>query len=405
MSRRSLAWIVAILVAAYLIGAAGIYAVLMSDRVVAIWDFYQLWYSARVLLEGRDPYDAQVALEMQQALYGRPALPSEGRPDFYYPLPLLLLVLPLSALPYPVAAAAWLSLLLFAAAGAVGATLWGLQWRAPAPTMGGLVLWALALFPVLWSLLLGQVSVLLLFFLCAGLAALLRQRDGLAGPCLALTALKPQLVYLLLPLLGLWAVVNRRWRFLLSGAATAIGLTAVAALFLPPWPVLFWRKVTTYAAISPFAAPLQVLCEQWLGLPASWPWVLAALLLGLCLALWLRTGVDPRRLARAAGVTLVVSALTIPRIGMINQLTLLWPVLVVLKEFWRQRRWGRIAALAVSAAMLVVPWAIAATVAVPADAHRYEVEHQAMAPLLPLLLGAAFATLWATSRRHGAGHE
>jgi len=389
-------WAVILVVVAYVLGTAGIYWGLMSQRVVAVWDFYQLWYSARaLLLEQRDPYDPQVTLEIQRALYGRPAFPSEGRPAFYYPLPVLLLVAPFALLLYPSAAAAWLCLLLFAVVAAVGAILRGVKWHASTLGAAMLVLWALALFPVLWSVLLGQVAVLLLVPLNVGLAALLHRRDRLAGVCLALSALKPQLVCLPLPLLSVWALVNRRWCLLVAFIATLVALGAASWLLLPAWPAHFVASVSTYATVSPFPAPLQVLLEKWLGLPVSWLWVAVGMLLLVgCLVSWLQAREKPQHLARAVGETLVVSALLTPGIGMINQLTLLWPALVVAARLRARPGWGRVITVALLVAMMVVPWTLAAMVTIPPGAQRYEVEHQALAPFLPVLLGSALGAQW-----------
>ena len=411
MERRSAVWIVVLVAVAYVLGTVGIYRALMIGRTATVWDFYQLWYGARALLfEHRDPYDPQVTLEMQQALYGRPALTSEGQPAFYYPMPVLLLVVPFALVPYPLAAAAWLCSLLFALTAAVGVALWGLRWRASPYGRTALVLWALALFPVLWSVLLGQVAALLLLPLNAGLAALLHKRDRLAGAFLALSALKPQLVCLLLPAVGVWALLNRRWHLLGTFVATLIALSGVSWLLLPAWPARFLDSVTHYATISPFAAPLRILFEGWLGLSVRWLWIgVGIVLLGGCLAVWLRTREEPARVAWAASATLIVSALVIPRIGMINQLNLLWPALMVVHRMWFRRGWWGIASVVLLVVMVVIPWVVAATIEIPPGAFRYEVEHQALAPFLPMLLGGASLACHlmpgraSNSRANGAG--
>ena len=400
MQRRSVAGVIALVLAAYILGAAGIYRTLMSQRVAAVWDFYQLWYSARVLLDHGDPYEPQVTLEMQQSLYGRPALASEGQPAFYYPLPVLLLVMPLAFLPYPVAAAAWLCLLLFAVVGAVAAILWGVEWRTLPLGAAGLGLWATALFPVLWSVLLGQVSVLLLALLNAGLAFVIHKRDRLAGVCLAFALLKPQLVYLMLPLLCVWALLNRRWRFLVALAATMIALGTISWLLLPGWPTRFMTSLAAYATASPFAAPLQVLLETWLRLPASWLWIAVGILLVVgCLALWLRTDEEPHRLAWVMGATLVVSALAVPRIGMINQLILLWPALAAAQRLWFRSSLGRTLVFVVLMVMAAAPWVITTMLTVPPGSQRYEIEHQAMAPFLPVVVSLVMLALSFMPRR------
>lgn len=407
MWRRLIVGVIILVVAAYGLGTAGIYYTLMSQRVAAVWDFYPLWFGARVLLlERRDPYDPQVTLDIQQALYGHPALPSEDRSAFYYPLPMVLLVTPFALLPYPLGAAAWLCLLLFAVVGAVGATLWGVAWRAPPLGAAALVLWTLALFPVVWSVLLGRVAVLLLLPMSLGLAAVLHKRDRLAGVCLALSKLKPQLTCLLLPMIGVWAIVHRRWRLLVAFLSTIVALGMVSLLLLPEWPARFATSAGAYATAHPFAALLQVLLEGWLGLQVSWLWVAVGIpLLGGCLAFWLRAQEEPRHLAQVAGATLVVSALVIPHVGMVNQLILLWPALLVASRLWLRSGWRRVMAVGLLVAMVTVPWAFAATMTITPGVHRHEVEHQTLAPFLPLLLGSALGIQRYFERWTGGGDK
>jgi hypothetical protein len=78
-------------------------------------------------------------------------------------------------------------------------------------------------------------------------------RDGWAGAALVLSLSKPQLMYLTLPVILIWAATQRRWRVWLGlGAAAALGL-AIATILSPGWfasyaPALgsanFWVRVS-----------------------------------------------------------------------------------------------------------------------------------------------------------------
>lgn len=396
MQKRYMMLLIGLVLAVYLILTVVSYRVLMAPREGAVCDFYPLWYSARVLfLEHRNPYDLQTTLEIRQALYGPDSPPPLGQPPphaFYYPLPVLLLFLPFVFLPYGWAAAAWLSMLILAILGSVLIALWGSDWRLSPAGALLLVLATLAWYPVLWSLLLGQVAALLLLPLSAGLSLLVKRRDLAAGILLGLVAVKPQLVYLLLPMLLLWAIVNHRWTFVVSVVCTGVTLGLVSGLFLPTWPVYFVSNLGQYADTSSFESPLKLLVWDALGISGSWIGVAGGVLLGaVCLWAWWKARDDARCVGSAAAATLVVSALVIPRVGMINQLVLLWPALWVLRHFWRSGRVGRILSVVFGAAWVIVPWCVAALVSGPPDIARAVVEHRAMSFLLPLVLGLMLA--------------
>ncbi|NLE44960.1 MAG: DUF2029 domain-containing protein [Chloroflexi bacterium] len=406
MDRRSpsqrTAWVVVVLVLIYVCTTVVVRRTLLADREAAVWDFFQLWYSARVLfLEHRDPYDQQVAMEMQYALYGRAAEVSESQAAFYYPLPLLLLVAPLSVLPYSWAAAAWLTLLLATVAVAVLVAARDVGLRLSPPWAAALVVAVLAWFPVAWSITLGQVAAVLMLPLVIGLGGLLRGRYRLTGVCLALAALKPQLVYALLPAVCLWAAVNGRWDLLSFTVLSGLILTLAAGIFVPAWPIRFLDAVTRYAGVSPFAPPLQILLRDRLGLTIDWPWIAVSAFLGLgCLWLWRSAGADLARISYAVAMTLVVSTLSLPHIGMINQLVLLWPLMFALKEVSSTIQRGSVVALGFALAVVVFPWVVAATLDVSPSVPRYVVEHQAMSMYMPLLVGGVLVWQFvATSRR------
>ena len=86
-------------VVVYLLMVYGTYQTFTS-RVPSGNDFYPRWHGTRaVLLEGRDPYSREVTLEIQEAIYGRPARESEDQVAFAYPLYISLLILPFALLP------------------------------------------------------------------------------------------------------------------------------------------------------------------------------------------------------------------------------------------------------------------------------------------------------------------
>ena len=90
------------------------------------------------------------------------------------------------------------------------------------------------LFPsTLVALLFGQVNIMVLGGIVGFLYFYQRSQDISAGVALALTTLKPHLVYLALPIILLHLFLERRWRVLAAVTITVLGSTAVLFLLRP----------------------------------------------------------------------------------------------------------------------------------------------------------------------------
>jgi hypothetical protein len=137
-----------------------------------------------------------------------------------YPPPLAWLVVPFTMLPLPVALGCWMALL-------VGLTL--IAWRLVAPRRSRLERWTalaamLAVFPVAYGIILGQVLILELAAIAAAWWFLARGREIPAGFLLLALVFKPQ-VAILLPVVLL---LVGRWRTLLVWGAGLALMTSVA---------------------------------------------------------------------------------------------------------------------------------------------------------------------------------
>ncbi|MES1166299.1 MAG: glycosyltransferase family 87 protein, partial [Verrucomicrobiota bacterium] len=110
-------------------------------------------------------------------------------------------------------------------------------------------LWTFAFFPVLSNLALGQLSLPLAVAAVELFRAVRAGRPTKAALCLAVLAMKPQL----LPAIGLWLVSRRAWRTLWRGAAAGAVLALVPLIALGPrvW-VDYFRHVHT---LERFFAP------------------------------------------------------------------------------------------------------------------------------------------------------
>jgi hypothetical protein len=375
-----------------------VYLALTSQRSVHVWDFQPLWQAGRWILEGRgDPYSDQMTRLLQMQSYGRLARGGEDPRAFVYPLYALLLMAPVLFLPHPWAQAAWFTLLELALIlGIAGATRL-VSWRLPARQTLLTVMWGFLLYPIAWALVLGQVSILIFGLIIAALLALRSGREVWAGVFLALTTAKPQMSFLIVPALLLWAFVRRRTRFLVSFAVSIGGLLALSFAVLPEWVAGVLRAGAGYFEAQPFPPPIVLLGRALAGEQGE---VVAAALAVLLFAgliwAWWRELVSESFPLWAVGVTLIVTALVAPRTSMVNQVPLLLPLCLVLSDLARHGRSGVRLGVAIQLILLVGLWGIDILWFPPVGSgEHWHAQQRFISPVVPGLLLILLGTrLW-----------
>jgi hypothetical protein len=219
-------------------------------RPVPLYDFVSFWAAGRLNHQGLDPYDTE-----RLAVVEREAEPHAEQVLVMWPAPWALTLLgPVSRLSPQVAYRVWalilLVVLLFAADRA-WLTVGGARERR------GVALLVVALFlPSYMVLITGQLGPFLLLGLVGFLHFHRQGRDGLAGACLVLTAIKPQLTFLFWLALLLWAIDRRAWRLVLGGV--------LGALVLMAWPLWdnphllrdYWFSLTARTQTHSHPSPL-----------------------------------------------------------------------------------------------------------------------------------------------------
>lgn len=309
-------------------------------------DLSRIWAGPRALLTGADPYDPRSWAATAAAL----GTLAPDTPVYIYPPWVTLVLLPLAALPLPLASIVWLGGSLL-----VGLTGLRLLLRtylpgrplAHAVTVAMLLLsWVGAL-----SLIIGQWGLILVGATSA-VIVWLDTHPGGAGATAASFIAKPQLFLCTAPALAiraLWPVAGRisraGRRFILSAVALTVVLVAMAWIVIPSWwPTWIVRIGATqlkpdsdtipgllYAVFGPTGsafAPVVVLPLLGLGLAfhpraAAWPavWPILSLLVTpytnsydqilLIVPIVIASGVASRRSARAGAIVLGGGALVL----------------------------------------------------------------------------------------------
>ena len=322
---------------------------LVTSKAPGANDFYSRWAGARAFfVEGRDPYSLEVTAEIQAAKGIDPNLTGKG--SFAFPFHVVFLFWPLVYLSYAWAQAIWLVMLQWITLAIVLVLLRLERWRPSPLGLAGLLLGTLLLYPVTRSIFLGQFTLHVAFFLALSLLALRSGRDGWAGGCLAVTSIKPQMMLLIGPWLVLWAVGQRRWRFLGGLLAGGLVLLLASLALLPRWPLSFVEDVARYSQVAGGRSPLAVLLDLvWPAGPEAMRYGVAALLVLAVLAAWWRGWRQTAApFTQAVHWTLVVSLLVPFQTGTTNQVLLLIPLFAWLAAAMRHR-WRWLVALAAAA--------------------------------------------------------
>jgi len=386
--RRLILWL---LVALFLVGDVGATYVLFTSRYPGANDFASRWAGARAFWrDGLSPYSDEATRQIQLLIYGRPIAPEEEQEfdpgPFAYPFYTVFLLLPLVWLPYAWAEAIWLVVLQVCLFAGLLLTLRFHGWRPPPWLLGCTAIWSFLFYPDVRALILGQFSLFVFALVTLSLWALKTERDIVAGLCLVLSTVKPQMVFLLIPLLLWWAVRERRWLFSASFLSGAILLVGASWLAEPAWMADFLRQVARYTSYTAIGSPIWIITH--LVFPALGVWGEVALS-GLAVAFlvgavwWAFQQWEVRAFEWAVGVCLIVTNLVAVRTATTNYVVLLLPLVMTFRALQRGRA-GTWLVLLVEIVLLVGLWVLFLTTVVG------KFEHPVVYLPLPLGLLAVF---------------
>lgn len=326
-------------------------------------DFLARWTGAHYwLVEGINPYDEQVSLAAQRMIYGRPANAAAGEDiaHFVYPLPAMIFFAPFGLLPYTTARAIWMTIL------EIGLPILALigirigKWK---PGWGTTA--AVLLFSVLWyhgvrSVVVGQFAVIEALLICGGLLAIQQENDALAGWLFGLSLTKPQMSFLIIPFVILWAFTRKRWSLVGWILGSSLILLIGTLILMPDWPLRWLQQLLDYPGYTELGSPISILVG-WLPRGGENLSRAISILFAIYLAYeWLAAARKPESWFQwTAALTLVITNLIAFRTATTNFVVLLPGLLLVFSAF--NSRWGKqglITTWGVMAALLLGLWAL-----------------------------------------------
>jgi hypothetical protein len=300
-------------------------------------DLYPRWLGARELLRrGRNPYSAEITLEIQQGYYGRALDPT--RPDdpkdqqgFAYPAYVVFLLAPTIDLPFDGVQIGFRWLLLGLAAATVLLWLYVLRWKPSRGTSLIFIVLMLGWLPMVQGIKLQQFSLLVAGLLAACGACLTGGWLFLAGGLLALATIKPQLTWPLVLWLLLWA--GSEWRsrrkFVFGFGLVMLLLLGGAQLLLPGWLRMFADAIGQYHRYTQNQSVLVWMFGSILGR------ILEAASVVVCAAwVWRARSESATSAAfgRALGLVLALTVVVVPMFAPYNQVLLVPAILALLQN-------------------------------------------------------------------------
>jgi hypothetical protein len=250
-SVRPLVFGLLVCVLGLLLGRLGVFEKGLPYGAPGTEDLIQYWSAAKLLRNGENPYDHEHLHQVQRAEGS-----TREEPILMYNPPWLLVWLyPLLLLPFPTLALVWLYLSM--AVILLGGTL---VWR----TCSGFsvrdrltIPWlAAAIFiPVISTLRCGQVSAFLFLGVAGFWYFVTRGKDLQAGMFLAVTTIKPHVVYLLWIAVLWWVITERRWR-VLPGLLIPLAPALLLLAWLWPNGLLGYQDILAHPPLHYITATL-----------------------------------------------------------------------------------------------------------------------------------------------------
>ncbi|HDN80782.1 MAG TPA: DUF2029 domain-containing protein [Chloroflexi bacterium] len=319
-----------LLITAFAINVVFTYSVFTS-RYPGANDFYSRWAGARAFWrDGLSPYSDEATLQIQMGIYGRPARPDEDPGLFAYPFYTVFFLWPLVWLPYPWVQAIWMALLEFMLLGGVWIAFSIYGWQPPPGLRIATLLWSLFFYYGARAIILGQFAVVVFFFTTLTFWALKEGRDYLAGAALSLTSFKPQMVFLLIPLLVWWGIIKRRWRFLAALAGAFALLLGASWALEPSWLQGFLHQVSLYPSYTAIGSPVWIITNYYFPILGRVTELLLSLaLLAYLVFAWHKTlQTDSEEAFHwSTGMCLIITNLIALRTATTNYVILLLPTL------------------------------------------------------------------------------
>jgi hypothetical protein len=212
------------------------------------------------------------------------------------------------------------------------------EWKVPPYKTAALIIFSLLWYHGLRTIILGQFAAINALIVTLALLLILRKQDFMAGLLLALSTAKPQMVYLLIPFVFLWAISVRR-RDIIGGLLVGMALLIVGSIALmPSWPLQWLRQLMDYPSYTmQTGSPLSMIADSMPGISRQLSLFLHALFYSYMVVEWvIAWGKDEHWFRWTALMTIVITNMVAYRTATTNFMMML-PALFLIFSVWEAR--------------------------------------------------------------------
>lgn len=314
-------------------------------------EFISLWVSTRqFLIGGISPYEK---INSHSAQIPNTNIDTD-EVYFIYPFYTVFLISPFAIIgDYLVARAAWMTALEVAVIVMVFINLGLSQWRIPIWLIILLIVFSLLWYYDFLPVVTGNPSVLVALFIAGAFLSIRQELDALAGVLLAISTIKPQMVILLVPLVILWAISQKRFTIIWSLLGSTILLIISGLLFVPDWILQNIRQVISYPSGTLPGTPGEIFYAWLPGVGKQMGWLLTLIFTFILIWEWKAAWKKRFRwFLWTACLTLVITNVIGIRTTTANYIAM-YPALIFIFALWDQR-WGRSGRIFVVISMLIL---------------------------------------------------
>lgn len=308
--------------------------------------FFLRWSGARAfLLEGIEPYSAEIAVRAQNVAYGREASPGEYPYVLNDPFHIVLFYIPLALFPeFAVARGLWMLLSEVTLLGLLHSFIRSLEWEPPRWLYLSLMAFGAFGYYSLTAFGSGTPAVPIAFLIFSILYALRSFSDELAGALLFLVSYYWETTAMFFLFVIVFMIANKRWKVLNGFGMSLVVLLAIAFLSYPGWGLPYIRGVLSdwYRSDS---LTFGYLLSSWFPDARFSLGLWTTIILGVIVFLeWIGSvGSHYRRLAWTVCLSLAVTPLMGFAIFPSNHVVLLPSLVLIVMLVWerwtRQRVW------------------------------------------------------------------
>jgi len=302
-------------------------------------DFLSRWVGVRLLLtRGYSPYGERVTQQIHAMAYGRAAQPDEDQMLFAYPLYVSLIVAPFALVgDYALARALWMSGLEMALVLLVIVSITLSRWKMSRWLLAALLVFSLTWYHGFRPIINGNPSIWVALLITLAFLAIRSDQDALAGFCLALSTIKPQMVVLIIPFTLFWAAHHRRWGLIWGFLGSLALLIAAFSLIIPDWLIQNLKQILAYPRYTLPGTPGAILSSWLPGVGRQLGWGITITLSAMLLyEWWVSRRAGFRWFYWTACLTLVVTNLIGVPTATENYVAML-PALILLFSVWDER--------------------------------------------------------------------